>query len=50
MVQDSDWAALRDIIAEYCRDVGFADEDFAREEFVKLIPQTSRPYGRLYAY
>ena len=31
-------------------EVGFENPEFSRSEFVRLTPQTTRPYGTLYAY
>ena len=46
----SDWTKLSDILAEYRSDLNLECADFRRDDFVKLFPQTSRPYGTLYAY
>ena len=50
---EEDEALLRKLIAEYCED--FRDYNLDLEEimsvpFTKLIPVSSRPYGRVYAY
>ena len=37
-------------LKEYCRDFSLDYKEVAEAEFIKLIPQSSRPYGRLYAY
>ncbi len=36
--------------AEFYEDMALADPGLAQDQFTKLIPQTSRPYGTLYAY
>lgn len=45
----AEWSRLRAILDEYRRDLGL-DVDFRPDEFTRLVPQTTRPYGRLYAY
>jgi hypothetical protein len=35
---------------EYCLDFEFSMDEIMRKRFRKLTPQSSRPYGRLYAY
>ena len=47
---DEDWALLTEIITEYCQDFGVDLDQFNREDFIKLSPKSSRPYGNLYAY
>ncbi len=47
---DEDWKTLARILEEFGRCVPSAAAQFGRDDFVKLYPQTSRPYGRLYAY
>ena len=49
-LNDSDWSALSEILGEYCRDLDLNPSDFCCDDFVKLTPRSSRPYGRLYAY
>jgi glutamate synthase domain-containing protein 3 len=46
----TDLRRLRLILEEYCRDFGLSVADVMKKEFFKLIPHSSRPYGRLYAY
>jgi glutamate synthase domain-containing protein 3 len=47
---DSDWAELKPLLDEFAADFGDDLSALAKEEFVKLEPVSSRPYGRLYAY
>lgn len=49
-LDDLDWQALSAILVEYCRDFSLDPSTFRREEFLKLYPRTTRPYGTLYAY
>lgn len=49
-LEEDDMALLRAIITEFC-DCLKIDVDTALEgEFRKLVPSSTRPYGRLYAY
>jgi len=49
-LNDADWAGLSGILAEFCHDLGPVDADLKRGDFTKLTPQSTRPYGTLYAY
>jgi glutamate synthase domain-containing protein 3 len=49
-LSESDWSLLESLIDEFCSDVGVTGRRFVCAEFVKLTPQTTRPYGTLYAY
>jgi glutamate synthase domain-containing protein 3 len=49
-LDDSDWIVLQEILTEYSADVGLAFDGFLRSEFCKLFPQSTRPYGTVYAY
>lgn len=49
-ISDGDWDALTRWLAEYSEAVGLDATGLRREEFVKLTPQSRRPYGNLYAY
>ena len=49
-ITDEDRDRLSDVLADYCRELGLPPMAFAQEEFVKLHPRSTRPYGRLYAY
>lgn len=41
---------LKKILSEYCDDFGLAINDILKTPFIKLFPQSRRPYGKLYAY
>ena len=43
-------AEVEDILCEYSRALNLEGLEFERDDFVRLIPKTTRPYGRLYAY
>jgi glutamate synthase domain-containing protein 3 len=49
-LEDSDWNIMHPTLAEYCHDFNLDMDGFRRDDFVKLTPRTSRPYGNLYAY
>ncbi|MFP3903191.1 MAG: hypothetical protein ACLFWB_02995 [Armatimonadota bacterium] len=49
-LSEADWDLLRSIIEDFCAEFGHDADRFAREQFIKIFPKTSRPYGRLYAY
>ena len=49
-VDGPDRDALTQILAEYCHEFGLSMALFRPEDFVKLTPRTTRPYGTLYAY
>lgn len=49
-MEDADRALLRDLIEEYAAHFGRDAGDILSQPFTKLIPLSSRPYGRLYAY
>lgn len=41
---------LKIYLEEYCKDFDLDIEKILKEKFIKLIPFTHRPYGKLYAY
>jgi len=45
-----DICILRRYLSEYCRAFSLELGKILKENFVKLIPQTSRPYKKIYAY
>jgi len=47
---DSDFEFLNNILKEYSEDLGLDIKDIMTKKFIKLIPVSHRPYGRLYAY
>ncbi len=49
-IDEEDEKILRGYLEEYCRDFGLDLETVMAESFVKIRPQTHRPYGKLYAY
>ncbi|MBN2097881.1 MAG: hypothetical protein JW714_05350 [Candidatus Omnitrophica bacterium] len=46
----SDKAKISPYLKEYCRDFNFNFKTIWKDKFVKLIPVSRRPYGKLYAY
>ena len=49
-MEDADHALLRELVREYAAHFGRDADDILDQPFTKLIPLSSRPYGRLYAY
>ncbi|MGC9317399.1 MAG: hypothetical protein ACP5KN_05100 [Armatimonadota bacterium] len=49
-VCEAEWEALTGAIAQYCAAFGTDPGRFSQDEFVRLSPWSSRPYGKLYAY
>lgn len=49
-LDDADWSRLQGLIGEFGSSFGEDLSALKREEFIKLEPVSSRPYGRLYAY
>jgi glutamate synthase domain-containing protein 3 len=49
-IDEEDREEMDSFLAEYCRDFSFPWEEIRKGPFVKLIPFTHRPYGKLYAY
>jgi glutamate synthase domain-containing protein 3 len=41
---------LMELVTEFCEEFGLAREPFEGQPFAKVIPVSSRPYGRFYAY
>ena len=49
-LNDADFEILNNILKEYSEDLGLDLKDIMSKKFIKLIPASHRPYGRLYAY
>lgn len=47
---EEDKKELRKLLEEYCQEYGLDVDEVMSQEFVKLVPVSHRPYGRLYAY
>lgn len=45
---EADEKKLKELLTEYCAEFGFDVEEVMKEKFIKLLPVSSRPYGRLY--
>jgi glutamate synthase domain-containing protein 3 len=50
VANQEDLKRLTPLLEEYCLDFEFSMDEIMRRRFQKLTPQSSRPYGRLYAY
>ena len=44
------WIYYKELVGEFCRELNLNSEEILAGSFVKIKPQTHRPYGRLYAY
>jgi len=49
-LEDGDWALLRQLVQEFAAHFNRDAEEILAAPFTKLVPLSSRPYGRLYAY
>ena len=49
-MEESDHSLLRELVDEYTAHFSGNTDDILSQPFTKLIPLSSRPYGRLYAY
>lgn len=47
---EEDLAELRPLLEEYCRDLQLDPAVILSEPFIKLVPVSHRPYGKLYCY
>lgn len=47
---ETDRAALRDLLAPYCNAFGLSPDELLSAPFTRITSQTTRPYGQLYAY
>ncbi len=46
----SDYVLLEELLTPYCAQFGLNIQEILKAPFTKLTPQTTRPYGQLYAY
>jgi len=49
-LDDEDRIVLGELVEEYCAHFGLEGSEVLCQPFTKLVPLSSRPYGRLYAY
>jgi glutamate synthase domain-containing protein 3 len=49
-LDDKDHAFLDEVVTEYCKHFGGDKESILKGKFLKLLPLSKRPYGRIYAY
>ena len=47
---DADYKLIKPYLTEFCQDFGLNLSEILKLPFQKIVSQTSRPYGRLYAY
>ena len=49
-VDDEDKETLRGVLAPYCDQFGLNLDELLAAPFTRILSQTTRPYGQLYAY
>ncbi len=49
-LDDDDMKTLKKYLTDYCADFSLDIDEILGRKFCKLLPVSSRPYGRLYAY
>ena len=49
-MEEEDWKFLDRIVGEFCEYFNYDKDDILAGKFMKLIPVTKRPYGKIYAY
>lgn len=49
-VNEGDLKEMHPYLKEFCQDFNLSLDEIVKGNFVKLIPYTHRPYGKLYAY
>lgn len=49
-LDEDDEKVLKRYVGEFCREFAFNMDDIMNKQFIKLIPVSHRPYGRLYTY
>ncbi len=51
-IEKNDWKFLEDVVRDYCNYFGMEgrEDEILGKSFLKLIPVTKRPYGKVYAY
>ena len=49
-LNDQDRSTLNQLIADFSRCLGHDPKKISNREFYKVVPNSERPYGRLYAY
>jgi len=49
-LNEADHTFLRQAVSEYCAHFGYDRDKILAHAFTKLLPLSSRPYGRMYAY
>jgi len=49
-LDSQDWETVGQYVSEFSGHFGFDPAEILQEKFQKLLPVTSRPYGKIYAY
>ena len=47
---ESDWTFVAEVLGDIRMTMNLDGQEFRREDFLRLTPKSSRPYGMLYAY
>jgi glutamate synthase domain-containing protein 3 len=47
---EAEMASIEPVLADYCEAVGMDLAEVLSEPFVKIVPASHRPYGKMYAY
>lgn len=49
-LNDQDRSILKELVSDFANEMEYDFDEIMKEEFLKLIPVSHRPYGNLYAY
>ncbi len=49
-MEEEDWKFLEYVVEDFCSYFGYKADEILGDNFLKLVPVTKRPYGRVYAY
>jgi glutamate synthase domain-containing protein 3 len=47
---EKDYALIKKLVKEFCQDFDLDLDEVMKRDFIKLAPQSTRPYGSYYAY
>ena len=49
-MEEEDWKFLDNVVGEFCEYFNYNKDEILAGKFMKLVPVTKRPYGKIYAY
>jgi len=49
-LEEEDWKFVEEQVERYCNYFGKDKEGIMEGSFIKLVPVSRRPYGKIYAY